>query len=135
MTNIGLLCSSDTDRAVGLLTQYQASLTRPEEQVLKNNVGKVSAIFGSQLFQALLGKSEMHVRWSLKSVSCCPHPHPIISKRMSCFVVATAFPACPRSSVQNIVCGHSVMRCSACLFFLMSRGCSGVRHQCQIAVG
>lgn len=62
MTNICLLCSADTDRAVGLLTQYQASLTRPEEQALKNNVGKVSAIFGSQLFQALLGKSEMHVR-------------------------------------------------------------------------
>ncbi|KAL2077219.1 hypothetical protein ACEWY4_026723 [Coilia grayii] len=50
----------DTERAVGLLSQYQASLTRPEEQALKNNVGKVSAIFGSQLFQALLDIQECY---------------------------------------------------------------------------
>uniref|UniRef100_A0A674BMJ5 Discs large MAGUK scaffold protein 3 n=1 Tax=Salmo trutta TaxID=8032 RepID=A0A674BMJ5_SALTR len=48
---------SDTERAVGLLRQYQDSLTRPEEQALKTSVGKVSAIFGSQLFHALLGKT------------------------------------------------------------------------------
>ncbi|KAG7225777.1 hypothetical protein INR49_014428 [Caranx melampygus] len=46
----------DTERAVGLLRQYQANLTSPEEQALKTSVGKVSAILGSQLFQALLGK-------------------------------------------------------------------------------
>ncbi|KAG5263343.1 hypothetical protein AALO_G00263820 [Alosa alosa] len=50
----------DTDRAVGLLSEYQANLTRPEEQTLKNNVGKVSAIFGSQLFQALLDIQECY---------------------------------------------------------------------------
>uniref|UniRef100_A0A3Q0S0E6 Si:dkey-31j3.11 n=1 Tax=Amphilophus citrinellus TaxID=61819 RepID=A0A3Q0S0E6_AMPCI len=41
-------------RAVRLLKQYQANLTSPEEQALKNSVGKVSSILGSQLFQALL---------------------------------------------------------------------------------
>ncbi len=51
-----LFCEADTERAVGLLKGYQANLTRPEEQTLKTNVGKVSAILGSQLFQALLGK-------------------------------------------------------------------------------
>lgn len=44
----------DTDRAVGLLRQYQANLTGPEEQMLKTSVAKVSAILGSQLFKALL---------------------------------------------------------------------------------
>uniref|UniRef100_A0A673LKI9 Si:dkey-31j3.11 n=1 Tax=Sinocyclocheilus rhinocerous TaxID=307959 RepID=A0A673LKI9_9TELE len=47
---------SDTKRAVGLLKQYQASLTSPEEQTLKTSVEKVSSIFGSHLFQALLGE-------------------------------------------------------------------------------
>lgn len=51
-----LCCEADTERAVGLLRQYQANLTSPEEQALKTSVGKVSDIFGSQLFQALLGK-------------------------------------------------------------------------------
>ncbi|XP_063046704.1 disks large homolog 3 isoform X2 [Engraulis encrasicolus] len=50
----------DTERAVGLLSQYQENLTRPEEQTLKTNVGKVSAIFGSQLFQALLDIQECY---------------------------------------------------------------------------
>uniref|UniRef100_A0A667YSQ3 Si:dkey-31j3.11 n=1 Tax=Myripristis murdjan TaxID=586833 RepID=A0A667YSQ3_9TELE len=48
--------SRKQERAVGLLRQYQANLTSPEEQALKTSVGKVSDIFGSQLFQALLGK-------------------------------------------------------------------------------
>uniref|UniRef100_A0A671UMM7 Discs large MAGUK scaffold protein 3 n=1 Tax=Sparus aurata TaxID=8175 RepID=A0A671UMM7_SPAAU len=46
--------NADTERAVGLLRRYQANLTSPEEQSLKTSVGKVSAILGSQLFQALL---------------------------------------------------------------------------------
>ncbi|XP_036424960.1 disks large homolog 1-like [Colossoma macropomum] len=50
----------DTERAVGLLKQYQASLTSPEEQALKTSVGKVSAIFGSQLFKALLDIQECY---------------------------------------------------------------------------
>ncbi|XP_076595856.1 uncharacterized protein LOC143326201 [Chaetodon auriga] len=50
----------DTERAVGLLRRYQANLTRPEEQTLKTSVGKVSAILGSQLFQALLDIQECY---------------------------------------------------------------------------
>ncbi|XP_041846515.1 disks large homolog 3 isoform X4 [Melanotaenia boesemani] len=50
----------DTERAVGLLRQYQANLTSPEEQALKTNVGKVSSILGSQLFQALLDIQECY---------------------------------------------------------------------------
>ncbi|XP_058253322.1 disks large homolog 1-like isoform X2 [Hemibagrus wyckioides] len=50
----------DTERAIGLLRQYQASLTSPEEQALKTSVGKVSAIFGSQLFKALLDIQECY---------------------------------------------------------------------------
>uniref|UniRef100_A0A8C9XHR2 Si:dkey-31j3.11 n=1 Tax=Sander lucioperca TaxID=283035 RepID=A0A8C9XHR2_SANLU len=45
---------TDTERAVGLLRQYQANLTSPEEQALKSSVGKVSSILGSQLFSHLL---------------------------------------------------------------------------------
>ncbi|XP_034037515.1 disks large homolog 3 isoform X3 [Thalassophryne amazonica] len=50
----------DTKRAVGLLRQYQANLTSPEEQALKTSVSKVSAILGSQLFQALLDIQECY---------------------------------------------------------------------------
>lgn len=49
---------TDTERAVGLLRRYQANLTGPDEQTLNDSVGKVSAILGSQLFQALLGKEK-----------------------------------------------------------------------------
>nr|XP_046261539.1 disks large homolog 3 isoform X6 [Scatophagus argus] len=51
---------SDTERAVKLLRRYQDNLTSPEEQALKNSVGKVSAILGSQLFQALLDIQECY---------------------------------------------------------------------------
>ncbi|XP_054886992.1 disks large homolog 3-like isoform X5 [Poeciliopsis prolifica] len=54
------LNSTDTERAVELLRQYQANLTSPEEQALKTSVGKVSAILGSQLFQALLDIQECY---------------------------------------------------------------------------
>ncbi|XP_037833187.1 disks large homolog 3 isoform X3 [Kryptolebias marmoratus] len=54
------LNSTDTERAVGLLRQYQANLTSPEEQALKTSVGKVSAILGSHLFQALLDIQECY---------------------------------------------------------------------------
>nr|XP_057909262.1 disks large homolog 3 isoform X8 [Doryrhamphus excisus] len=50
----------DTERAVGLLRRYQASLTSPEEQALKTSVGKVSSILGSRLFQALLDIQECY---------------------------------------------------------------------------
>lgn len=50
----------DTDRAVGLLRQYQANLTSPEEQSLKTSVAKVSAVLGSHLFKALLDIQECY---------------------------------------------------------------------------
>uniref|UniRef100_A0A6Q2ZEX3 Discs, large homolog 3 (Drosophila) n=1 Tax=Esox lucius TaxID=8010 RepID=A0A6Q2ZEX3_ESOLU len=50
----------DTERAVGLLRQYQDSLTSPEEQALKTSVGKVTTIFSSQLFHALLDIQECY---------------------------------------------------------------------------
>lgn len=70
---------ADTERAVGLLTKYQASLTSPEEQALKTSVAKVSSILGSELFQALLGKKTLQVQthWyrldklSAKNLVCC----------------------------------------------------------------
>ncbi|KAL0974150.1 hypothetical protein UPYG_G00216290 [Umbra pygmaea] len=51
---------NDAERAVGLLKQYQDSLTSPEEQALKTNVGIVSTIFSSSLFQALLDIQECY---------------------------------------------------------------------------
>ncbi|XP_017329767.1 disks large homolog 3 isoform X10 [Ictalurus punctatus] len=60
MSKRQLVVVNDTERAVGLLRQYQASLTSPEEQALKTSVGKVSAIFGSQLFKALLDIQECY---------------------------------------------------------------------------
>uniref|UniRef100_A0A3Q3VLY4 L27-1 domain-containing protein n=1 Tax=Mola mola TaxID=94237 RepID=A0A3Q3VLY4_MOLML len=54
-----------TERAVGLLRRYQANLTSPEEQSLKNSVGKVSAILGSRLFQALLIQESYEVTLQL----------------------------------------------------------------------
>ncbi|XP_044061474.1 disks large homolog 3 isoform X6 [Siniperca chuatsi] len=50
----------DTERAVGLLRRYQANLNSPEEQALNTSVGRVSAILGSQLFQALLDIQECY---------------------------------------------------------------------------
>ncbi|KAK7138049.1 hypothetical protein R3I94_013624 [Phoxinus phoxinus] len=50
----------DTKRAAGLLKEYQASLTSPEEQALKTSVEKVSTIFGSHLFHALLDIQECY---------------------------------------------------------------------------
>ncbi|XP_056898604.1 disks large homolog 3 isoform X2 [Takifugu flavidus] len=55
-----VLSRPDTERAVGLLRRYQANLTSPDEQTLNNSVGKVSAILGSQLFQALLDIQECY---------------------------------------------------------------------------
>lgn len=64
-----LLREADTERAVGLLRQYQANLTSPQEQPLKTSVGKVSAILGSQLFKALLGKNNI-VNLPVSGVFC-----------------------------------------------------------------
>ncbi|NWI13029.1 DLG1 protein, partial [Crypturellus soui] len=44
----------DTERAVEILSRYQSTLRAPEEQELKASIGKLSHIFRSELFQALL---------------------------------------------------------------------------------
>uniref|UniRef100_A0A8C3SNH5 L27-1 domain-containing protein n=1 Tax=Chelydra serpentina TaxID=8475 RepID=A0A8C3SNH5_CHESE len=60
-----------TQRAVAILTRYQTTLRAPEEQQLKASIGKVSHIFRSDLFQALLGKrlppSELSAGFALNS--------------------------------------------------------------------
>ncbi|NXD86038.1 DLG1 protein, partial [Halcyon senegalensis] len=50
----------DAARAVGILTRYQSTLQSPEEQELKASIGKVSHIFQSELFQALLDIHEFY---------------------------------------------------------------------------
>ncbi|NXC18379.1 DLG1 protein, partial [Corythaeola cristata] len=50
----------DTERAVEILTRYQSTLQSPEEQELKASIGKVSHIFQSELFQALLDIHEFY---------------------------------------------------------------------------
>ncbi|XP_033919474.1 disks large homolog 1-like isoform X2 [Melopsittacus undulatus] len=50
----------DTERAVEILTRYQGTLQSPEEQELKASIGKVSHIFQSELFQALLDIHEFY---------------------------------------------------------------------------
>ncbi|KAF2974914.1 hypothetical protein EK904_008458, partial [Melospiza melodia maxima] len=49
-----------TERAVEILTRYQSTLRSPEEQELKASIGKVSHIFQSELFQALLDIHEFY---------------------------------------------------------------------------
>ncbi|KAM6061497.1 disks large homolog 3 isoform 2-T2 [Chlamydotis macqueenii] len=50
----------DTERAVEILTRYQSTLQSPQEQELKASIGKVSHIFQSDLFQALLDIHEFY---------------------------------------------------------------------------
>ncbi|NWS68955.1 DLG1 protein, partial [Crotophaga sulcirostris] len=50
----------DTERAVEILTRYQSTLQSPEEQELKASIGKVSHVFQSELFQALLDIHEFY---------------------------------------------------------------------------
>ncbi|NXC48557.1 DLG1 protein, partial [Penelope pileata] len=50
----------DTERAVEILTRYQSTLRSPEEQELKASIGKISHIFRSELFQALLDIHEFY---------------------------------------------------------------------------
>ncbi|NWV00390.1 DLG1 protein, partial [Upupa epops] len=50
----------DTERALEILTRYQSTLQSPEEQELKASIGKVSHIFQSELFQALLDIHEFY---------------------------------------------------------------------------
>nr|XP_025966804.1 disks large homolog 3 isoform X2 [Dromaius novaehollandiae] len=62
----------DTERAVEILTRYQSTLRSPEEQELKASIGKVSHIFQSELFQALL---DIHEFYEL-TLRAAPAPAP-----------------------------------------------------------
>ncbi|XP_034638605.1 disks large homolog 3 isoform X3 [Trachemys scripta elegans] len=55
-----MISRQDTQRAVAILTRYQTTLRAPEEQQLKASIGKVSHIFRSDLFQALLDIQEFY---------------------------------------------------------------------------
>ncbi|NXO54259.1 DLG1 protein, partial [Aramus guarauna] len=61
----------DTERALEILTRYQSTLRSPEEQELKASIGKVSHIFQSELFQALLDIHEFY-DFTLRSVPLQP---------------------------------------------------------------
>ncbi|XP_067852833.1 disks large homolog 1-like [Heptranchias perlo] len=50
----------DTERAVQLLGQYWRNLQEPEEEQLRAAIGKVTNIFNSDLFQALLDIQEFY---------------------------------------------------------------------------
>ncbi|NXI63514.1 DLG1 protein, partial [Anseranas semipalmata] len=50
----------DTERALEILTRYQSTLQSPEEQELKASIGKISHIFQSELFHALLDIHEFY---------------------------------------------------------------------------
>ncbi|NXF34907.1 DLG1 protein, partial [Nyctibius bracteatus] len=64
----------DTERAVEILTRYQSTLRSPEEQELKASIGKVSHVFQSELFQALLDIHEFY-DFTLRSTPLQP-PNP-----------------------------------------------------------
>ncbi|NXJ02249.1 DLG1 protein, partial [Psophia crepitans] len=61
----------DTERAVEILTRYQSTLRSPEEQELKASIGKISHIFQSELFQALLDIHEFY-DFTLRSIPLQP---------------------------------------------------------------
>lgn len=54
-------CFVDTERAVELLREYYSTLPDPEEGQLRAAIGKVSNIFSSDLFQALLGNTSCYM--------------------------------------------------------------------------
>ncbi|NXP11901.1 DLG1 protein, partial [Thinocorus orbignyianus] len=62
----------DTERAVEILSRYQSTLQSPEEQELKASIGKVSHIFQSELFQALLDIHEFYY-FMLRTAPLQPH--------------------------------------------------------------
>ncbi|XP_072192650.1 uncharacterized protein [Excalfactoria chinensis] len=68
----------DTERAVEILTRYQSTLHSPEEQELKASIGKISHIFQSELFQALLDIHEFY-DFTLRSASLQP-PSPAVHR-------------------------------------------------------
>lgn len=71
------VASTDTEKAVEILTRYQSTLLSPEEQELKASIGKISHIFQSELFQALLGEPLCFVLWGFVVSGCCWQPDPV----------------------------------------------------------
>ncbi|EZA51672.1 Disks large 1 tumor suppressor protein [Ooceraea biroi] len=49
----------EAHRALELLEDYHAKLTRPQDKQLRLAIERVIRIFKSRLFQALLGKSDI----------------------------------------------------------------------------
>lgn len=83
------LISADTERAVEILTRYQSTLQSPEEQELKDSIGKVSHIFQSELFQALLGKPLPCGPWAfaVSGLSWGPDPAQVpVTDRAGCIL-------------------------------------------------
>ncbi|XP_052528708.1 disks large homolog 3 isoform X4 [Tympanuchus pallidicinctus] len=75
---VGLGRAQDTERAVEILTRYQSTLRSPEEQELKASIGKISHIFQSELFQALLDIHEFY-DFTLRSAPLQP-PSPAVHR-------------------------------------------------------
>ncbi|XP_036845682.1 disks large homolog 2 isoform X17 [Oncorhynchus mykiss] len=61
----------DTARALGLLEDYCAKLTKPEEQQLKTAIQRVMGVFKSSLFQALLDIQEFYEVTLLNTQKSC----------------------------------------------------------------
>ncbi|XP_010713276.1 uncharacterized protein LOC104912101 isoform X3 [Meleagris gallopavo] len=82
MSQCGLVTQAgpqqDTERAVEILTRYQSTLCSPEEQELKASIGKISHIFQSELFQALLDIHEFY-DFTLRSAPLQP-PSPAVHR-------------------------------------------------------
>uniref|UniRef100_A0A8C8F0J6 Disks large homolog 2 n=1 Tax=Oncorhynchus tshawytscha TaxID=74940 RepID=A0A8C8F0J6_ONCTS len=62
---------ADTARALGLLEDYCAKLTKPEEQQLKTAIQRVMGVFKSSLFQALLDIQEFYEVTLLNTQKSC----------------------------------------------------------------
>lgn len=119
--------SADTERAVEILTRYQSTLRSPEEQELKASIGKVSHIFQSELFQALLGKPlpcsplQSLVVLVFSEVSGEPDPTPVpgteqcILWKLSWYVLPGSWAVFPLQGL-----GRRYQGCNHCLFVVSS---------------
>ncbi|KAF7411233.1 hypothetical protein HZH66_000129 [Vespula vulgaris] len=72
-----VLIFSEAHRALELLEDYHAKLTRPQDKALRLAIERVIRIFKSRLFQALLATaSTTQQRWQhnteLENVGSCP---------------------------------------------------------------
>lgn len=61
-SNFFLLSFAEAHRALELLEDYHAKLTRPQDKQLRLAIERVIRIFKSRLFQALLGESDTNCK-------------------------------------------------------------------------